>query len=153
MLGLNLAWAVWHHAVSGIEVKTDDDSTLRYKLIAIVEDNIPDEQKVTKIWKTIIHEVIRLDSQGQIVEVIGKTSDEEDAKRMAAEAETIEGTTIEVRSEVTNDKSGKATPLDRILIIAPDSSNPEPLLENNEISWVPITDGSKQTTLLSLSNP
>tara|TARA_Y100001968_G_scaffold333490_1_gene396625 strand:+ start:2066 stop:3526 length:1461 start_codon:yes stop_codon:yes gene_type:complete len=136
--GLNLAWAVWHHAVRGIEVKADDGSTLRYKLIAIVEDNIPDEQKVTKIWKTMIHGVVRLDPKGQIIEVIGDSSDEEEAKRMAAEAETIEDTTIEVRSEATNDKSGKATPLDRILIIAPESANTVAFLNNQEVHWEPI---------------
>ena len=145
--GLNLAWAVWHHAVRGIEVKADDGSTLRYKLIAIVEDNIPDEQKVTKIWKTMIHRAVRLDSEGEIIEVIGESSEEEKVKRMAAEAEIIEDTIIEVRSEATNDKSGKATPLDRILIIAPESANPVALLTNEEVQWKSIFENNSITTL------
>jgi len=50
--GLNLAWAVWYHAGSKIEVKADDGVVLKYKLIAIVEDKIPPNQKVTKMWKS-----------------------------------------------------------------------------------------------------
>ena len=137
--GLNLAWAVWHHAASGIEIEADDGSVLRYKLIAIVEDNIPAEQKVTKLWKTMIHRVVRLDSEGQVVEVIGESSEEAEAKQMAAGAESVEGFTIEVRTEATNDKSGKATPLDRILIIAPETANPRPLVPNDEVQWEPIS--------------
>jgi len=149
--GLNLAWEVWYHAVRGIEVKADDNTILRYKLIAIVEDNIPDEQKVTKIWKTIIHRAVRVDSEGKVIEVIGESTDEEEAKRMAAEAEIIEETTTEVREEVTNDKSGKATPLDRILIIAPETSNPESIIDNASISWEPILAKKVQTKIHSFS--
>ena len=86
----------------------------------------------------MIHRVVRLDSEGRVVEVIGESSEEVEAKRMAAEAEVREGFSVEVRSEATNDKSGKATPLDRILIIAPESANPEPLIANNELPWEPI---------------
>jgi len=149
--GLNLAWAVWYHAARGIKVEVDDGSVLRYRLIAIVEDNIPAEQKVTKIWKTVIHRVVRLDSEREIIEVIAESSEEAEAKRMVAESEVIEGTTIEVRSEATNDKSGKATPLDRILIIAPESSNPEPLMDNVNLTWESIADKKVQTNLISFS--
>jgi len=140
--GLNLAWAVWHHAASGIEIESDNNSVLRYKLIAIVEDNIPAEQKVTKLWKTMIHRVVRLDSEGQVVEVIGESSEEAEAKQMAAGAESVEGFTIEVRAEATNDKSGKATPLDRILIIAPESTNLVPMIENSQVTWNPFSPSS-----------
>jgi hypothetical protein len=150
--GLNLAWAVWHHAASGIEVEADDGSVLRYKLIAIVEDNIPAEQKVTKIWKTMIHRVVRLDSEGEIVEIIGESADESEAKRVAAEAEVVDGQKIEIRTEVTNDKSGKATPLDRILIIAQDTADPKPYLKNGEMEWEPIYRTTKQSTLKSFNN-
>jgi len=147
--GLNLAWAVWHHAASGIEIEADDGSVLRYKLIAIVEDSIPAEQKVTKLWKTMIHRVVRLDSEGEITEVIGESPHETEAKRMAAEAEVVEGFTVEVRAEATNDKSGKATPLDRILIIAPETASPKPLVTNGGVGWEPILNNSKQHSLES----
>ena len=65
---------------------------------------------------------------------------EEALERVNAEAEIIENTIIDVRSEATNDKSGKATPLDRILIMAPDKSNPTPFIDNSNIPWNPISD-------------
>ena len=67
--GLNLAWAVWHHAGSKIEVKADDGTVLKYKLIAIVEDKIPDNQKVSKIWKTLAHHVEYVNEVEEVVEL------------------------------------------------------------------------------------
>ncbi len=140
---LNLAWAVWHHSARGIEIEEDDGSILRYKLIAIIEDNIPDEQKVTKLWKTLVHRVVRLNAEGGVIEALGESNDEKEAKMIAAGATLIEGTNIDIQTEATNDKSGKATPLDRILIIAPESSNPSPTLSNEEISWQPMYIGDR----------
>ena len=150
--GLNLAWAVWHHAARGIEIEADDGSILRYKLIAIVEDNIPEEQKVTKLWKTLVHRAVRVNQDGEIVDIIGESNDKKEAKRIAAEAELVEGLNIEVRSEATNDKSGKATPLDRILIIAPEAADPIPFTGNGELKWEPISRDAKQSTLSTFSN-
>tara|TARA_B100000902_G_scaffold61352_1_gene68394 strand:+ start:357 stop:1790 length:1434 start_codon:yes stop_codon:yes gene_type:complete len=133
--GLNLAWAVWCHAANGIEIESKDGSVLKYKLIAIVEDYIPTEQKVTKIWKTVIHKAVRIDSEGNIIEVIGESEDKAVVKKMVADAEKIDNLIVEIISETTNDKSGKATPLDRILIIAPEKSDVSPLLENSDLRW------------------
>ena len=133
--GLNLAWAVWCHAANGIEIESKDGSVLKYKLIAIVEDYIPTEQKVTKIWKTVIHKAVRIDSEGNIIEVIGESEDKAVVKKMVADAEKIDNLILEIISETTNDKSGKATPLDRILIIAPEKSDVSPLLENSDLRW------------------
>ena len=141
--GLNLAWAVWHHAAKGIEIEGGDGSILRYKMIAIVVDNIPEEQKVTKIWKTLVHRVVRVNADGGVIEALGESNDEKEAKMIAAEATLIEGTNIEIHTEATNDKSGKATSLDRILIIAPESSNPSPTLSNEEILWQPMYIGAR----------
>ena len=143
MKGLNLAWAVWHHAAKVIEVEGDDGCTLRYRLIAIVEDNIPEKQKVTKLWKTLVHRTVRVNQEGEVIELLGESNDEREAKKIAIEAESIDGLTIEIQSEATNDKSGKATPLDRILIIAPESSNPTPFLDNEELSWYPILNSNQ----------
>ena len=44
--------------------------------------------------------------------------------------------------ENLSDKSGKATPLDRILILAPENSNPVPLITNEEIQSKPILEDS-----------
>ncbi len=149
--GLNLAWEVWYHAARGIEVKTEDGGTVRYKMIAIVEDNIPDQQKVTKIWKTLVHNVVLVDQDGNVTRVLGQHPVESEAKTAAKEAKAPEGQTVEVRSEATNDKSGKATPLDRILIVAPESASPEPLCGNEEISWEPFKLTSQQKNLESFT--
>ena len=148
---LNLAWAVWHHIGQHIEVPADDGTVLRYKLIAIVEDVIPANEKVTKQWKTLVHKVIRKDASGEIVEVVGESTNKDEAKHLAAEVEVRPGFTIEIQTEKTNDKSGKATPVDRILILAPETANPQPFIENSQIPWEPITQGEIQTRLASFS--
>ena len=50
-------------------------------------------------------------------------------------------------TEDITDKSGKATPIDRILIIAPESSKPKSLLDVEEISWSPFLISDKITKL------
>ena len=65
---------------------------------------------------------------------------------MVAEAEMIEHTRIEIRKEVVNDKSGKATPLDRILIIAPESANPVAFMKNDDVQWNHIIENNSITT-------
>ena len=150
--GLNLAWAVWHHAARGIEIEGRDGSIIRYKLIAIIEDNIPEEQKVTKIWKTLVHKVVRLDLEGNVIEIIGETIEEAEAKQIASEAESSENSMIEIRTEATNDKSGKATPLDRILIIAPETADPRPFIDNGAMIWEPMRKDQNKGTLFSFSN-
>jgi len=149
--GLNLAWEVWYHAARGIELKAEDGSTIRYKIIAILEDSIPEEQKVTKIWKTMVHRVVLVDENGEVAEVIGEYSEESEAKDAAKETKSSGGQAVEVISEATNDKSGKATPLDRILIVAPENASPEPLCDNDEVSWEPFISGSKQQSLRSFT--
>ena len=86
--GLNLAKEVWERSCKNIEVELEDGSVMRYKLLAIVEDHIPDNEKVTRIWNS------------------------------------------------TEDKSGKATPIDRILIVAPETSDPISYLDNSQIDWI-----------------
>ena len=86
--GLNLAKEVWERSCKNIEVELEDGSVMRYKLLAIVEDYIPDNEKVTRIWNS------------------------------------------------TEDKSGKATPIDRILIVAPETSDPISYLDNSQIDWI-----------------
>ncbi|MBT6644857.1 MAG: hypothetical protein HOB52_03550 [Euryarchaeota archaeon] len=132
---LNLAWAVWHHVGQDIEIKSKEGKLLRYKLIAIVEDKIPDNQKVTKMWKTLVHHVEYIDENEEILETLGSFKSEKDAKKLMKESEDKEGMTLRIRNEKTNDKSGKATPMDRILIIAPESAIPSSLIEPNDVRW------------------
>ncbi len=135
---LNLAWAVWYHVGQHIEIKSKDGEKLRYKLIAIVEDKIPDNQKVTKIWKTLIHHVEYVDNEENVVETVGSWKSEKEAKNSLNMSKEKEGLNLRIRVEKTNDKSGKATPTDRILIIAPESANPKSILEVEQISWEPF---------------
>ena len=47
--------------------------------------------------------------------------------------------------EHISDKSGKATSLDRILIISPETANPLPLVPYDEVQWEPISTGRIMT--------
>jgi DNA modification methylase len=143
--GLNLAWAVWHHVGSSIEVEADDGTVLRYKLIAIVEDKIPDNQKVSKIWKTLAYHVEYIDENDKVVESIGKWKNEKDAKNAMKDAEDKDGLELKIRVEKENDKSGKATPIDRILIIAPESSSPKTFKKPEELDWNPFHTPKSKT--------
>ena len=87
---LNLAKTVWDEVGSNIEVELGDGTKLRYRLLDIVADEIPPEEKVSRLW----------DSE-----------------------------------ELEEDKSGKATDIDRILMICPEESNPEALIYNRHIIW------------------
>ena len=54
------------------------------------------------------------------------------------EAEEKDGLTLRIRTEKTNDKTGKATPMDRILIIAPSTANPKPFAKSSDVPWAPF---------------
>ena len=84
---LNLAKVVWDEIGSKIELTDSNNEKQRYKLLGIIDDEISEEEKVTKIWNS------------------------------------------------DSDKSGKATLIDRILIIAHEKSDVEAFLENKEINW------------------
>lgn len=157
--GLNLAWAVWHHIGSKIEIEAKDGSLLRYKLIAIVEDEIPDNQKVSKIWKTVIHRVERVELGH--VKIIDETTEKEVAQktmkihdlpwikhapqgvtnyRHYSQTNVTKIRTTEIK---TKDKTGKATPTDRILIIAPETSSPRTFMQPEELDWQPFHSAKK----------
>lgn len=133
--GLNLAWAVWHHVGQNIEIKAENGQELRYKLIAIVEDRIPENQKVTKIWKTLIYHLESLDKDDNVIEKIGTWESKEEAKKAIKDLPHSDDVTFRIREEKTNDKTGKATPTDRILILSPESANPVPLKNPEEVEW------------------
>jgi site-specific DNA-methyltransferase (adenine-specific) len=80
----NLAWAVWKLAGEKIEVENSKGEIIRWKLLAIIDDKIPSNEKTTRLWK---------------------------------------------------DKKGKATSVDRILILAPQSSNPKTRISDPKMVW------------------
>ena len=118
---------------------------LRYKLIAIVEDKIPDNQKVSKIWKTLAYHLEYVDENDKVVESVGKWENEKDAKKAMKSAVDKDGLELKIRVEKENDKSGKATPIDRILIIAPESSSPKTFKKPEELDWKPFHESPKVT--------
>jgi DNA modification methylase len=132
---VNLAWAVWYHVGQNIEITAENGQKLRYKLIAIIEDKIPENQKVTKIWKTLIYHLESLNKEGIVIEKIGTWESEGEAKKAMKDLSRSDDVTFRIREEKTNDKTGKATPTDRILILSPDSSNPVALKSPEEVQW------------------
>jgi hypothetical protein len=145
--GLNLAWAVWHHVGQHVSIKGEDGQEYGYKLIAIVEDKIPDNQKVTKVWKTLVHHVEYVDSAQKIIEGLGQFESENEAKKFMREAEQKDGLILRIRTEKTNDKTGKATPVDRILIIAPETANPVSFQSPTKLRWAPFLTPDAQVRL------
>lgn len=147
----NLAWAVWHHIGQHIALENEDGSLMRYQLIAIINDEIPDNQKVTKMWKTLIHHVERIDEEGTVIETLISTTDKQAAKECLKQAQNVVGTEVKIRTEKTNDKSGKATPKDRILIIAPESAIPTSIKDDEKIDWRPISDPIRNPEISSFA--
>jgi len=84
---LNLAKMVWDSVGSKFNGLDSNGDISRFRLLGIVDDEIRDVEKVTRIWNSKV------------------------------------------------DKSGKATPKDRILIIAPEGSRPEIFVSNEEFGW------------------
>ena len=84
---------------------------------------------------------------GEIIEKVGTWENEEEAKSALDKSESKDDLELRIRTEKTNDKSGKATPIDRILVIAPDSANPKSLLEVEEVSWSPFLTSAKISKL------
>ena len=74
----------------------------------------------------------------EVVESVGQLETEKEAKAALKKAEEKEGLTLKIRVEKTNDKSGKATPTDRILIIAPESSKPKAFMKAQDLYWKPF---------------
>ena len=109
---------------------------------------------MSKIWKTVLHKVEKV--KLGYVETLAEFTD----KKAAKNAENIYNfpwdkfepqgltsykhysptsvTTIRTTEVKTRDKSGKATPIDRILIIAPESSSPKTYKNPEELDWQPF---------------
>ena len=79
-----------------------------------------------------------MDENEKVVESVGKWENEKDAKNAMKNAEDKDGLELKIRVEKENDKSGKATPIDRILIIAPENSSPKTFMKPEELDWKPF---------------
>lgn len=81
------AEVVWNEVASKFEGIDSNGNRKKFRLLEIVEDKIPDSEKVTKLWKS------------------------------------------------EDDKSGKATPTDRILILCHEDANPRILKNHKEVIY------------------
>ena len=84
---LRTAEVVWTDVASNFAGVDANGNFKKFRLLEIVEDKIPDSQKVTKLWKS------------------------------------------------EDDKSGKATPTDRILILCHEDANPRILKNHKEVAY------------------
>jgi hypothetical protein len=145
---LNLAWEIWKVAES-ITIQDPKRGELKWKLLAIIDDEIPPEEKTTKMWKTLVHKVVRFDHDGVIVDVVAESTDAKEAQNILEMTEEIDDTSLNIITEKTNDKSGKATPIDRILIIAPEGSKPKSYVKDSNMTWKERTGRySRRTTMI-----
>ena len=71
----------------------------------------------------------------EIIETIGSYGNQADAKKAMKQADSREGLNLRIRTEKTNDKSGKATPPIEFTVIAPESASPKPFKNEKEIQW------------------
>ena len=135
---LNLALEVWERAARHIRIQLEDGTELRYRLLAIVEDEIPPEEKVTKLWKTTEYVVRSVDDAGETVEEFMRTRKEKEAKEflteLTADMSDADAASIEIMS-VRLDLSGKATPIDRILMMCPHVAKPQSMVEHDDVTW------------------
>ena len=90
--GQNLAKEVWDSVGSKIESQDSRGRISRYRLLGIIEDEIRDVEKVTRIWKSL-----------------------------------------------EKDKSGRATPIDRILILSVEGADVPMYCANEEVVWEPFS--------------
>ena len=87
---LNLAAAVWENVASKIKINDRDGEIFTLKKLAIIDDKIPDSEKMTKIWNA------------------------------------------------EEDKSGKTTKIDRILIMCHQNAVVNALIPNSNLRWEQI---------------
>jgi site-specific DNA-methyltransferase (adenine-specific) len=87
---LNLAAAVWENVASKIKINGQDGEIFNLKKLAIIDDKIPDSEKMTKIWNA------------------------------------------------EEDKSGKTTKIDRILIMCHQNAVVNALIPNSDLKWEQI---------------
>jgi hypothetical protein len=138
--GLNLAWEVWHHAARTVSTKLPDGTEIRYRLLAIIEDNVPSEEKVTRLWKTQEFVVRSIDVCGGPPTELLRTRSVEEAGNFYSNlvsGDQNQESQIELIS-VDIDLSGKATPIDRILIMCPSISKPASLRNVEQLNWMPF---------------
>ena len=141
---IRLWWLIGEH--KSIDKKLDDEHSINPYLQfmkEVLETTLPLLDKDTGMACWVIGDVKNLnlaklvwDEVGSKIEISSETGELRRYRLLGIIAEEIredEKVTKIWNSE--SDKSGKATLTDRILVICPESSEPEIFINNNEISW------------------
>jgi site-specific DNA-methyltransferase (adenine-specific) len=146
---IRLWWLIDDHKI--IDRKLDDEHAINPYLKfmkEVLETTLPllDQDSGFACW--VIGDVKELNLAKRVWDDVGskiKILDEHGVYKryrllgiVADEINSKEKVTKIWNSEV--DKSGKATSVDRILIIAPENSNPKIIARNQDIDWKPIKE-------------
>ena len=95
---------------------------------------IGDVKGLNLAW-AVWHHVEYVNAEEEIVESIGSWKKKDEANKALKNSGEKDGLFLRLRTEKTNDKSGKATDTDRILVIAPDSATPSAFCSPENVSW------------------
>ena len=141
---IRLWWLIGNHKI--IDKKLDDEHSIKPYLNfmkEVLETTLPLLNQKTGLACWVIGDVKELNLAKKVWDEVGSKIEVLDAKDVPIRYRLLGIVADEIRSDekVTKiwnsdeDKSGKATPIDRILIIAPEHSIPEILLNNSSINW------------------
>jgi len=128
--GTNLALKVWKYVE---EAQEKSGNKKKWALLSIIDDEIPPEEKMTKMWKTLVYKLINLDEKGSKEEIAEYTTKKE--ANSALKERSKDYPNLKILVEKTNDKTGKATQIDRILILAPIGSVPVANFKDSQMVW------------------
>jgi site-specific DNA-methyltransferase (adenine-specific) len=138
----NLALHIWDEVASKIQIINSEGEPVSYRLLGIVQDDIPESEKVTKMWKTKTTKTIIFERTEVSITNLSGVVEEDIAQSMIEKwsekftQSRMEG--VERESQFDNEKTGKATPKDRILIMCPTTCDDPEIFESNDIQWEPL---------------
>ena len=141
---IRLWWLIGDHKI--IDKKLDDEHSIKPYLNFmkdVLETTLPLLNQKSGLACWVIGDVKELNLAKKVWESVGSKIEvfDSNGKRMKYRLLGIIDDKIRDDEKVTKiwnsetDKSGKATPIDRILIIAPEKSVPEVFLNNRSINW------------------
>ena len=143
---IRLWWILGDH--KEVDEKLDDSHSIKPYLVFMREVlettlNVLDKKEGIACW--VIGDVKNLNLAREIWNEVGSKIVIKDDKGINHKYKLLGIIEDKIRDEekvtkIWNSKSGKATPLDRILIIAPSNSNPVIYKKNKDISWNKIEE-------------
>jgi len=146
---IRLWWLIGDHKI--IDKKLDDEHSIKPYLDfmkEVLETTLPLLDQKTGLACWVIGDVKELNLANKVWESVGSKIEvlNEDGTPIHYRLLGIVADKIRDEEKVTkiwnseDDKSGKATPVDRILIICPENATPDIYLNNKGINWIPMGD-------------